>query len=51
MWAAYLYEMVHGKTLKKFAGCVTPEEASLSHSLFTAALESQREKVTVKIQK
>ncbi len=42
MWAAYLYELVHGKPVKKFAGVATPEEAALSHRLFTAALESQK---------
>ncbi len=43
MWAAFLHELVHGKPIKKFAGCVTPDEALVSHRLFTAALESQRE--------
>jgi predicted dehydrogenase len=47
MWAAFLHELVHGKTLKHFAGCVTPEETALSHRLFTAALESQLEGSTV----
>lgn len=47
MWAAFLYEMVNSKPLKKFAGCVTPEETALSHRLFTAALQSQREKSTI----
>lgn len=47
MWAAYLYELVYGKSIKKFASCVTGEETALSHRLFTAALESQREKATV----
>lgn len=42
MWAAFIYELTNGKPLKKFAGCVTPEEAALSHRLFTAALESQK---------
>ena len=41
MWAGFLYELAHGKPLKKFAGCVTPDEVALSHRLFTAALESQ----------
>ncbi len=41
MWAAYLYELANGKPISKFAGCVTPEEALLSHRLFTAALDSQ----------
>ncbi|MDH7600903.1 MAG: Gfo/Idh/MocA family oxidoreductase [Armatimonadota bacterium] len=49
MWAAFLYELVHGKPLKKFAGCVTPEETALSHRLFTAALQSHREGKTVAI--
>ncbi|TVR52220.1 MAG: gfo/Idh/MocA family oxidoreductase [Spirochaetaceae bacterium] len=40
MWAGFLYELHHGKPIKKFAGCVTPEEAALSHRLFTAALKS-----------
>lgn len=42
MWAAFLYELDKGKPLSKFAGCVTPEEAALSHKLFTAALEAQK---------
>jgi hypothetical protein len=33
--------------LKKFAGCVTPEETALSHRLFSAALESQRRQATI----
>jgi len=49
MWAAFLYELVHKKPLKKFAGCVTPDEAALSHRLFTAALMSHRSKSTVKV--
>jgi len=35
--------------LKKFAGCVTPDEAAASHRLFTAALKSQRESSVVEI--
>jgi len=46
MWAAFLHELVHGQPLKRFAGCVTPEEAALSHRLFTAALASQRNRTT-----
>lgn len=49
MWAAYLYELVHEQPLKKFAGCATPEETALSHKLFTAALESQREQKVVSL--
>jgi predicted dehydrogenase len=49
MWAAYLHELAHGQPLKKFAGCVTPDEALLSHRLFTAALQSQRESCVAKV--
>ena len=49
MWAAFLYELVHGQPLKKFAGCATPEEVALSHRLFTAALTSQKNHATVKV--
>jgi len=50
MWAAFLYELVHKKPLKRFAGCVTPEEAAASHRLFTAALRSQENRSTERIQ-
>lgn len=50
MWAAFLYELVHGKPPKKFAGCVTPEETALSHRLFTAALRSHKEKTIVSVE-
>lgn len=42
MWAAFLHELTQGQPPSKFAGCFTPEEALLSHRLFTAALESQK---------
>jgi len=42
MWAAYLYELKHGRPFKRFAGCVRPDEVELSHRLFTAALASQK---------
>jgi len=47
MWAAFLYELVHGKCPAKFAGCVTPAEVALSHKLFTAALQSQKTSDTI----
>lgn len=46
MWAAFLYELEHGKPPGKFAGCVTPQEAALSHRLFTAALKSEKNNST-----
>lgn len=49
MWAAFLYELEHGKPPSSFAGCVTPEEVALSHSLFTAALQSQQDESTVTV--
>lgn len=42
MWAAFLHELVGRQPLKRFASCVTPEEAAQSHRLFTAALTSQK---------
>ena len=50
MWAAFIYELVNGKTPAKFTGCVTPDEAALSHKLFTAALESQAKKTVVAVE-
>ncbi|MCE5250554.1 Gfo/Idh/MocA family oxidoreductase [bacterium] len=49
MWAAFLYELDNGKPKKRFAGCVTPEETALSHSLFTAAIESQETGETISL--
>jgi predicted dehydrogenase len=50
MWAAFLHELVHGKSPSRFAGCATPKETALSHRLFTAALESHRRSVVVPIE-
>jgi len=49
MWAAFLYEMVHGKPKSKFAGCVTPDEVAMSHKLFTAALQSHKNSTVVNL--
>jgi predicted dehydrogenase len=49
MWAAFVYELSEGKPLKRFAQCATPEETALSHKLFTAALESQKNGSTVRL--
>jgi len=49
MWAAFLFELEHGRPLKKFAGCATPEETALSHRLFTAALRSHHAAAVVKV--
>lgn len=50
MWAAFLHELTEGRPLKRFAGCVTPQEAALSHRLFTAALASQAERRVVPVE-
>lgn len=49
MWAAFLYELEHGQPVRKFAGCVTPDETALSHRLFTAALKSNKQGCTVQV--
>lgn len=50
MWAAFLDELEHGRgAMSQPFTCATPEEAALSHDLFTAALESQRTGQTVSV--
>ena len=49
MWAAFLYELDKGRPPTKFSRCVTPEETTLYHRLFTAALESQKKGSTVAV--
>jgi predicted dehydrogenase len=50
MWAAYCDELVHGPDMRQPLRCATPEETALSHTLFTAALESQRTGQTVALE-
>ena len=49
MWAAFLYDLGYAAPLRKFAGCVTPQETALSHRLFTAALQSHRDRTVVEV--
>ena len=49
MIAGFVYELCYGKPLKKFAGCVTPDETALSHSLFTSAIESYKKHTVIDI--
>ncbi len=49
MWAAFVDELTHGDGMDGDFRCATPEEALGSHHLFTAALESQRTGMTVKV--
>jgi predicted dehydrogenase len=43
MWAAFLDELVHGDAMRGPFRCATPEEAAMTHRLFTAALRSHAE--------
>lgn len=47
MLAAFLDELLNGAAMHQPFHCATPEEAADSHTLFTAALESQRTGATV----
>jgi predicted dehydrogenase len=47
MWATFCDELVNGKQMKQPFFCVTPEEALLSHKVFTAALQSNRTGQTI----
>jgi predicted dehydrogenase len=50
MWAAFCDELVNGREgMRQPFYCATPEETALSHRLFTAALESQREAGVVRL--
>ncbi|WP_078550777.1 Gfo/Idh/MocA family protein [Litchfieldia alkalitelluris] len=49
MWAAFCDELINGEEMQQTFRCATPQEASDSHRLFTAALESQRSSKTVEI--
>ena len=49
MWASFVHEIAHGTPLRRFVGCVTPDEAAMSHRLFTAALASQKNGSTEKV--
>jgi predicted dehydrogenase len=42
MWAAFVHEFDQGRPLTRFSGPVTPQETTLWHRLFTAALESHK---------
>ena len=45
MWAAFLDELAHGRDgMRQPFHCATPEEAAATHRLFTAALESHRDR-------
>ena len=48
MWAAYLDELVHGRSgMRQPFYCATPDEALATHRLFTASLRSHAERSVV----
>ncbi|MBC8164079.1 MAG: Gfo/Idh/MocA family oxidoreductase [Roseiflexaceae bacterium] len=47
MWAAFCDELVNGDQIGQPLYCATPAEASATHTLFTAAIQSQRTGQTV----
>lgn len=49
MWAAYLHELAGEAPPSLFAGCATPEEASWSHAIFTAAVTSHDQTSRVRV--
>jgi predicted dehydrogenase len=49
MWAAFLDELANRDAMVGPFRCATPDEALLSHRLFTAALESQRSGTVVRL--
>jgi hypothetical protein len=49
MCAAFLDELANGDRMKQPFTCATPEEAELSHRLFTAALESEKRGAVVEV--
>lgn len=50
MWAAFLDELAHGRDgMRQPFYCATPQEAAATHALFTAALESHRDKSVVPV--
>lgn len=49
MWAAFIHELSTGSAPNTFAACATPQETAWSHTLFTAALESQAKQTVVEL--
>jgi predicted dehydrogenase len=50
MWAAFFDELAHGRDgMRQPFYCATPEEASATHAIFTAALRSHAERATVEL--
>ena len=50
MWAAYCDELAHGADgMRQPFFCATPEELAVCHDVFTAALDSQRTRQTVRV--
>jgi predicted dehydrogenase len=51
MWAAFLDELAHGRDgMRQPFHCATPEEAALTHDLFTAALVADAERSVERVE-
>lgn len=49
MWASFCEQILKGNNVDLPFGCATPDEAEMSHRIFTAALESQKQHSTVNL--
>jgi predicted dehydrogenase len=49
MWAAFCDELTNREQMLQPFGCATPDEAAGSHRVFTAALESEKTRQTIRI--
>jgi len=51
MWAAFCDELVHAREgMAQPLNCATPTEAAATHHIFTKALQSNRDRLTVQIE-
>ncbi len=49
MWAAFCDEVANRDAMRQPVKCATPEEARMTHEVFTAALESQKSGQTIRL--
>ncbi len=49
MLAAFIYELDKGKALNKWSACPSMQETNYCHRLFTAALQSHKNNITVEL--
>jgi len=49
MWAAFCDEVANRDAMRQPVKCATPDEARMTHEVFTAALESQKSGQTIRL--